>query len=107
MCGVTKLHNERIRGTMKVGEIAKNVQERKLKLYVWACDEKRGVHYVGRRAMEMKVQRRGKIGRPKRRWLGRVWDDIKEKGRDCRRLSEKKVYGRATWRRTSLYIGHT
>ena len=42
MCGVTKLHNERIRGTTKVGEIAKNVQERKLKLYGCACDEKIG-----------------------------------------------------------------
>ena len=26
-----------------MGEIAKNVQERKLKLYGWACDEKRGI----------------------------------------------------------------
>ena len=36
MCGVTKLdkiRNERIRGTTKVGEIAKNVQERRLKWY--------------------------------------------------------------------------
>ena len=30
--------------------------------------------------MEMKVQGRRKIGRPKRRWLDRVRDDIKEKG---------------------------
>ena len=36
MCGVTKLdkiRNERIRRTMKVGEITKNVQERRLKWY--------------------------------------------------------------------------
>ena len=34
MCGVTKLdkiRNERIRGTTKVGEITKKVQERRLK----------------------------------------------------------------------------
>ena len=36
MCGVTKLdkiRNERIRGTTKVREITKKVQERRLKLY--------------------------------------------------------------------------
>ena len=36
MCGVTKLdkiRNERIRGTTKVGEITKKVQERRLKWY--------------------------------------------------------------------------
>ena len=40
MCGVTKLdkiRNDRIRGTTKVGEIAKKVQERRLR----AFDEKR------------------------------------------------------------------
>ena len=38
MCGVTKLdkiRNERIRGTTKVGEITKKVQERRLK-WLWA-----------------------------------------------------------------------
>ena len=45
---------------------------------VWsACDRKM---YIGRRAMEMKVQGRRKKGRPKRRWLDKVNDDIKEKG---------------------------
>ena len=41
MCGVTKLDNkinERIRGTAKVGEIAKNA----LEVVCMACDEKRG-----------------------------------------------------------------
>ena len=61
---------------------------------VWACDEKRGTLYVGRRAMEMKVQGRRKRGRHKRRWLDKVKDDIKEKG-----LSADEVYDRATWRR--------
>ena len=38
-----------------MGEIEKKVKERKLK---WACDERTEKHYVGRRAMEMKVQGR-------------------------------------------------
>ena len=44
----------------------------------------------------MKVQGRRKRGRPKRRWLDKVKDDIKEKG-----LSADDVYDRATWRRMS------
>ena len=47
----------------------------------------------------MKVQGRG---RPKRRWLDKVRDDIKEKG-----LSGDEVYDNATWRRMSSYIDPT
>ena len=60
---------------------------------------RREEHYVGRRAMEMKVQERRKRGRPKRRWLDKVKDDIKEKG-----LSADEVNDSATWRRMSSYI---
>ena len=59
-------------------------------------------HSVGRRAMEMKVQGRRKRGRPKRRWLYNVKDDITEKG-----LSADDVFDRATWRRMSSYIDPT
>ena len=50
----------------------------------------------------MKVQGRRKRGRPKRRWLDKVMDDIKEKG-----LSADDLYGRAIWRRMSSYIDPT
>ena len=63
---------------------------------------RRDGHYVGRRAMVMKVQGRGKRGRPKRRWLDKVKDDIKEKG-----LSAEDVYDCVTWRRMSLSIDPT
>ena len=55
MCGVTKLdkiRNERIRGTTKVGEITKKVQERGLKWYGHVM--RREEHYVGRRACDAK-----------------------------------------------------
>ena len=55
---------------------------------------RREEHYVERRVVEMKVQGRRKRGRPKRRWLDIVRDDVKEKG-----LSADDVYDRATWRR--------
>ena len=61
MCRVTKLdniRNERIRGTTKVGKITKKVQERRSK---W-CGHvmRREEHYVGGRAMLMKVQGEGR-----------------------------------------------
>ena len=102
MCRVTrlgKIRNERIRRTTKVGEITKKVQERRLKWYGLVM--RREEHYVGRRAMEMKVQGRRKRGRPKRRWLDAV-NDIKEKG-----LSADELYDRATWRRMLSYIDPT
>ena len=80
MCEVTrldKMRNERISGTTNVGEITKKVQERRLKLYGHVM--RRQEQYVGRRTMEMKVLGRRKRGRPKRRWLDKVKDDIKEK----------------------------
>ena len=52
MCGVTKLdkfRNERIRGTTKVGEITKKVQERRLKWYGHVM--RREEHYIGMKAM--------------------------------------------------------
>ena len=67
MCGVTRLDkigNERTRGTTKVGEITKKLQEMRLKWYGHVM--RREEHYVGRKAMEMKVQGRRKRGRPKR-----------------------------------------
>ena len=42
----------------------------------------------------MKVRRKRKRGRPGRRWLDKVRDDIKENG-----LSGEEMYHRATWRR--------
>ena len=98
MCAVTKLdkiRNERIRGTTKVGEITKKVQERRLKWYGRVM--RREEPCLGRRVIVMKVQGRRKRGRTKRRWLDKVKDDIKEKG-----LSADDVYDRATWRRMSV-----
>ena len=84
------IRNKQIRGT--------NRKERRLKWYGHVM--RREEHYVGRRAMEMKVQGRRKRGRPERRWLDKVKDDVDEKG-----LSADEVYDRATWRRMSSYIG--
>ena len=67
------IRNERIRGTSKVEEIAKQVKEKRLKWYgrVMTREE----HYVGRRVMEMEVEGRRKRGIPNRRWLDKVQYD--------------------------------
>ena len=68
---------------------------------VWACDEKRET-LRRKEGGEMKVQGRRKRGRPKRRWLDKGKDDIKEKG-----LSADEVYDCAAGRRMSSYIDPT
>ena len=102
MCGVTKLDKIRneIMRVNESGEIAKKVQQRRLKWYGHVM--RREEHCLGRRAMEMKVQRRRERGIPKRIWLYKVKDDIKEKG-----LLADEMHDRATWRRMSLYINPT
>ena len=63
---------------------------------------RRKEHCVGMSAIVMKVQGRRKRGRPKRRLLDKVKEDIKEKG-----LSVDDVYDHATWRRMLSYIDPT
>ena len=81
-------------------EIANKVQEMRLTWYGQVM--RRDEHYVGTSAMEMKAQGRTKGDMPKRRWLDREKDDIKEKG-----LSADDVYDRATWSRMSSYNDST
>ena len=81
-------------------EIAKKFHERRLKWYGHVM--RREEHYVGSRAMGMKVQGIRETGRPKKRWLDKVKDGIKEKG-----LSADEVYDRATWRSMSSYSDPT
>ena len=63
---------------------------------VWACDEKRGVLRRKEGDGNEKVQGRRKRGRPKRRWLDRVRDDIKEKGLSCTTVLHGGVYHRTS-----------
>ena len=53
-----KIRNERMRGTTKVGEITKKIQERRLKWYGRVM--RREEHYVGRSAIVMNVQGEGR-----------------------------------------------
>ena len=78
--GVTKLdivRNERIRGTTKVGEISKKVEESRLKWYGHVL--RREDEYVGKRVMAMEVPGIRRRGRPKWRWLDTIGNDLSEK----------------------------
>ena len=100
MSGVTKLdriRNERIRGTTKVGEISKKVQEIRLKWYGHIL--RREDEYVGKRVMAMEVPGKRRGGRPKRRWMDSIMNDLSE-----RELSREDTQDRAKWRRL---IRHT
>ena len=71
------LRNERIRGTAKVGEIPKRAQESRLKWYGHVL--RREDEYVGRRVMAMEVPGKRRRGRPKRRWLDNIRNDLSER----------------------------
>ncbi len=84
MSGVTNLDSiriERIRGTTKAGEISKKVQESRLKLYHASIREE---EYVGMSVMVVEVPGKRRRGRPKRRWLDNIKNDLSE-----RELSEE------------------
>ena len=84
MSGVTNLdsiRNDRIRGTMKVEEISKKVQVSRLKLY---HASRREEEYVGMSVMVVEVPGKRRRGRPKRRWLDNIKNDLSE-----RELSEE------------------
>ena len=90
MSGVTKLdriRNERIRGTTKVGEISKKVPESRLK---W-CGHvlRRKDEYVGKRVMAMEVPGKIRRGRPKRRWMDSIRNELLE--RNCKGRKSKTV----------------
>ena len=80
MSGVAKLdriRKERIRGTTKVGEISKKVHESRLKWYGHVL--RREDEYVGKRLMGMEVPGKTMRGRPKRRWLDSIRNDLSDR----------------------------
>ena len=103
MSGVTKLdriRNERIRGTTKVGEISKKVQESRLKWYGHVL--RREDEYVCKKLMAMEVLGKRRRRRPKRRWLDSIRNDLSE-----RELSREHAQDRAKERCLIRHIDPT
>ena len=99
--GVTrkdKIGNEYIRGTIKVERLAIKMRESRLRWYGHV--RRRDQEYIERKMMEMELPGKGKRGRPKRRFLDVVKEDMGEVG-----AKEMDVENRTVWRRT-IRCGH-
>ena len=95
MSGVTRedrIRNEYIRGSLKVVEVSKKVQEARLRWYGHV--KRSSEEQIAREAMEGEVQGRRRRGRPKIRWKDRIAADMAERG-----LSGDDCEDRGNWRR--------
>ena len=79
--GVTrkdKIKNEYVRGTAKIAKLGDKLRNARQRWYGHV--KKREEDYVGKRMMEMVVPGRRKRGRPRRRWMDLVREDIERVG---------------------------
>ena len=91
--GVTrkdKIRKEYVRGTAKIAKLGDKLQNVRLR---WYGHVKRREDYVGKRMMEMAVPGRRKRGRPRRRWMDLVREDMERVG-----AREGDEVDRAKWR---------
>lgn len=93
-CGHTRLdriENREIRERVKVTEIHKKIQEKRLRWYGHVL--RREENHVTKRTLSMEVDGRRRRGRPRRRWKDCVWEDLREKG-----LEEGDAADRQRWK---------
>ena len=99
--GVTrkdKIRNEHIRSTVKVERLGMKMRESRLRWYGHVMS--RVQEYVGRRMMEMELPGKRRRGRPKKRFLDVVKEDMVEVG-----AKETDVEDRKIWR-MMIHRGH-
>ena len=99
--GVTrkeKIRNEHIRSTVKVERLGMKMREGRLRWYGHVM--RRDQEYVGRKMMEMELLTKRRRGRPKRRFLDVVKEDM---GEVC--VKETDVEDRKMWR-MMIRCGH-
>ena len=87
-----KIRNEYIRGTVKVKRLEMKMKEGRLRWYGHVM--RRDQEYVGRKMMEMKLPGKRKRGRPKRRFLDVVKEDMGKVD-----AKETNVENRTLWRK--------
>ena len=95
MCGVTRrdrIKNAYIRGTVKVTEITKKMQERRLRWFGHVMRKEE--ESVCRRVMNMEVPGKRRRGRPKKRWKDTLNEDMREKD-----IQVNDTQDRCRWRR--------
>ena len=93
-----KIGNEQIRSIVKVEQLGMKMREGRLRLYGHVM--RRDQEYVGRKMMEMELPGKRKKGRPKRRFLDVVKEDMEEVG-----AKETDIEDRKMWR-MMIRCGH-
>ena len=93
-----KIRNEHIRSIVKVERLGIKMRESRLRWYGHVM--RRDQEYVGRKIMEMKLPGKRRRGRPKRRFLDVVKEDMGEVG-----VKEMDVEDRKMWR-MMIRCGH-
>ena len=91
--GVTrkdKIKNVYIRDTVKIERLEMKMREGRLRWYEHVM--RRDQEYVGRKMMEMELTEKRKIGRPKRKFLDVVKEDMGKVG-----AKETNVGNRTVW----------
>ena len=86
-----KIINEYIRSTVKVERLEMKIREGRLRWYGHVM--RRDQEYVERKMMKMELPGKKKRGRPKRRFLNLVKEDMREVG-----VKETDVEDREVWR---------
>ena len=91
--GVTrkdKIRNEHIRSTVKIERLGMKMREGRLRWYGHVM--KRDQEYVGRKMMEMELPGKRKRGRPKRKFLDVVKEDMEEVGAKETDIEDRKMW---------------
>ena len=89
-----RIRNRHVRGTAKIAKLGDKLRSGRLRWFGHV--KRREQEYVGRRVLEMAVPRKRKRGRPKRRWMDVVKEDMQEVGAE-----EKDTQNRERWRETT------
>ena len=93
-----KIRNKHIRSTVKIERLRMKMMDGRLRWYGYVM--RRDQKYVGRKMMEMELPGKRRRGRPKRRFLDVVKEDIKEVG-----AKETDIEDRKMWR-MMICCGH-
>ena len=91
--GVTrkdKIRNEHIRSTVKVERLGMKMREGSLRWYGHVM--RRDQEYIGRKMMEMELQGKRRRGKPKKRFLDVVKDDMGEVGAKETDVEDRKMW---------------
>ena len=86
-----KIRNGYIRGTAQVGQFGEKTREARLRWYEHVLRTDDG--YIGRRVLRMELPGKRKRGRPKRRFMDVVKEDMAEV-----EVTEEDAEDRSNWR---------